>query len=192
MDKLDTIFLNFLRSRIAIPNGVEIKIEKDPPYYTNVIFMADASKMDMNGPNYNEEYSKFFIRKKRKPTQGIVIPLAWENRIIPTVEDFYKITDIPYSERNYKIHNLIFNYDYLEKIENKIEEAIKKTDFPNITLEFTKDSDPDIKLLFRGFTKEQFGDKDMYKEFMRQLSEILGSDVNMDSYQIAYTMSKGK
>lgn len=187
MEKIDIIFLNFLKSRIAIPEGVEIKIEEDSPY-TNVIFMVDASKIDINGPNYNEEYSNFFLRKKqKKPTSGLIIPVDWDRRkIMPTVEDFYKITDIPYSERNYKIHNLLFNYDYLEKIENKIQEAIKKTDFPNVTFEFTKDTDPDIELIFKGFTKEQFEDNDLYKEFPRQLQEVLGNEVDLSTYKFAY------
>lgn len=177
MDRLDKIFLSFLKSNLEIPKEVQFEFTKESGTDW-VIIDVDASKIDLNSPNYNKEYSKFFVRPERKE-RGFFI-YDWESKYNKAVKDFMKYTGTSYGDKNYRFFNRLVNYDYLGSIGDKIEDGIKQTSYPETTIEFTKDSEPEIKVVFR------LRDPLSYYDFIKELKEILKDSVTFDSYHIGW------
>lgn len=179
MDKLDKIFLSFLKTHLNAPKDVQFEFEPESDTdWIIVTVLVDASKMDKNGPNYNEEYSKFFIRPERKESGFFIYD--WESKYNNALKSFMKYTGMSYNNKKYRFHNRIVNYDYLNGVGDKIEDGIKKTSYPETTIEFTKNSEPDISLVFR------LKDPLSYYDFIKELREILGNSVSLDSYHIGW------
>jgi hypothetical protein len=188
MKPVDKFVIEYLRREYNIPHDVVIDIKSDPSSSVKTMnFKFDLTKVDVNSGESEKWYRDFFLQPKNLKGMGAFL-YNWGKRIEGKIQDLFKITKI--KPEYYRVINEPVNYVFLEKVGNKIEEAIKKTEFPNLTIEFSKDSEPDIKLLFRGFTTEQFEDKDAFKEFTRQLKDVLGSELDLSPYQLAYTRGR--
>ena len=188
MKKVDKFVIHYIRNTFKIPHDVIIDVKSDPSSSIKTMnFIFDLAKTDINSGESEEWYRKFFMKPKHLTGMSSFV-YDWGRRIEHSISEFMKISGI--KKEYYKVVNQPVNFGFLDRVGNKIEEAIKKTDFPDVTIEFSKDSDPDIKILFRGFTKEQFEDKDLYKEFTRQLQEVLGNEVDLSPYKLSYSRPK--
>jgi len=188
MKPVDKLVINYLRRKLDIPHDVVIDVKGDPSSSVKTMnFKFDLAKTDVNSGESDEWYQNFFLKPKRLTGMHSFV-YDWSKRIEHKINEILKMGGI--EREYYRVVNEPVNYGFLDRVGNKIEEAIKKTDFPDITIEFSKDSDPDIKILFRGFTREQFEDKDLYKEFTRQLQEILGNEVDLSPYKLSYARPK--
>jgi len=188
MKPVDKIVINHLRSKFNIPHDVVIDVKRDPSSSVKTMnFKFDLAKTDVNSGESEEWYQNFFLKPKRLTGMHSFV-YDWGRKFESTISDFLKIAGI--DREYYRVINEPVNYGFLDKVENKIEDAIKKTDFPNVTMEFKKDSDPDIKITFRGFTKEQSENKGMFKEFTRQLQEVLGNEVDLSPYMLSYIVPR--
>jgi hypothetical protein len=188
MKPVDKIVINYLRNKFKIPHDVVIDVKNDPSSSIKTMnFKFDLAKTDVNSGESEEWYQNFFLKPKRLTGMHSFLH-DWGRKIEYPINEFLRIAGI--NKEYYRVVNEPVNYGFLDGVSDKIENAIKETDFPDITIEFSKDSDPDIKILFRGFTNEQFEDKDMFKEFTRQLKDVLGDEVDLSPYILAYTRTK--
>jgi hypothetical protein len=188
MTPVDKVVINYLRNKFKIPHDVVIDVKSDPSSSIKTMnFKFDLAKTDVNSGESDEWYQKFFLKpKKLNGMQSFLHD--WSRKFEHPITEFLRIAGI--DREYYRVVNEPVNYGFLNEVGDKIENAIKQTDFPDITIEFSKDSDPDIKILFKGFTNEQFEDNDMFKEFTRQLKDVLGNEVDLSPYILSYRRGK--
>lgn len=188
MKKVDKFVIHYIRNTFKIPHDVIIDVKSDPSSSIKTMnFIFDLAKTDVNSGESEEWYRKFFLKPKHLTGMSSFV-YDWGRRIEHSISEFMKISGI--KKEYYKVVNQPVNFGFLDRVSDKIETAIKQTDFPNVTMEFKKDSDPDIKITFRGFTKEQFEDKDMFKEFTRQLKDVLGNEVDLSPYMMSHIVPR--
>jgi hypothetical protein len=105
----------------------------------------------------------------------------WSKKFEGVFTEFFNSTGLP--KEYYKVFDEFINYDYISDINDKIEEAINKTEFPNTKLSWDRDSNPEITITFYDLTKEQFDD---WRSFKDELQNILGSSVDLQEYRTAF------
>lgn len=143
-------------------------------------FYTDVAKTDKNSGQYDEEYAKFF-KPKDKTNKMAIFTYNWSNKFQTALNDFFKITGM--ENENYRVFDELINYDYISDINDKIEDAIKKSNFPNTKLSWDRDSNPEVIITFYDLTKEQFDD---YRSFRDELQNILGSSVDLGEYRTSF------
>jgi hypothetical protein len=87
------------------------------------------------------------------------------------------------------------NYDYLDDIETKIENAIKKSSYPDIEIGFRGNGDnPKISLGFYNvpadFMKDYTVSDREHEKYVQELNKLTGLDLNQ--YNISRTMGNKK
>lgn len=188
MNSFEKILIKYIKNVLKIPEGVGVDFSEDDKGYRDghLTFNIDLSKIDKNSGSYDENYATLFRKPKLKGIPAFTY--AWSNKIERVINEFKKITGSKQSQYYYIDTNLI-NYDYLDTVDEKIKKAISKTDFPNVELEWEKDgNNPHIKIIFTNFTDENFSNTD---EFKSQLQSILGTDVDLNEYSLAYRKPRG-
>jgi hypothetical protein len=77
------------------------------------------------------------------------------------------------------------NYDYLDEIENDINEKLKQSEYPNVTADFTNESkSPIIFLRFKSLEKSRSD------EFRESLNEILPGLILKDNYSVSINIKR--
>lgn len=185
-EKLLKILSNYLISIGKLPKDFVIEYVVDEKYGDYLKFNIDLSKMDVNSPNYDENYAKHFV--KPKGLNGLQsFTYDWNGSMYYNVEEFFKISGLFSKYKRIKVYNAMYNYDYLEGIGDVIEEKIKETNYPNVTVDFEKDNNPDIKIIFRNFKIEQWS---YTQDFIKELKELLSPNIDLDSYTQAFTQPR--
>jgi hypothetical protein len=95
--------------------------------------------------------------------------------------EFFNSTGLP--KEYYKVFDEFINYDYISDINDKIEEAIKRTNYPNTELSWDRSTNPEITITFTNLTKEQFAD---WKDFKIELENELRGSVDLDEYNLSF------
>ena len=185
-EKLLKILSSYLSSIGKLPKNFTIEYVVDEKYGDYFKFNIDLSKMDVNSPNYDENYAKHFV--KPKGLTGLQsFTYDWDRGMGYNIEEFIKISGLSSRYSKIKVYNTFYNYDYLNSIGDKIEEKVKETNYPNVTIEFEKDRNPDIKIIFRNFKTEQWS---YTQDFIKELKELLSPDIDLDSYIQAFTQPR--
>jgi len=180
-DKLLKILSEYLYKKGKLPKDFKIEYVEDT-YGDYFKFDIDLSKMDVNSPNYDESYAKHFTTPKG--LSGMQkFTYDWNKRMAYYVEEFMERSGMDTKYNRLRAFNTFHNYDYMDSVGNEIEEKIKETNYPNVEIELEKDTNPEIKIIFRKFTREQF---DSYKEFIKELKELLSPKIDLDSYSQAF------
>lgn len=188
MRGVEKILIKYIKDVLKVPQEVDINISEIDKGYRDghLTFSVDLSKIDKNSGSYDENYATLFRKPKLKGIPAFTY--AWSNKIEKVINEFKKLTGTD-NHMYYYIDTNLINYDYLDTVDEKIKQAISKTDFPNVKLEWEKDgNNPHIKLLFTNFTTEQFSNSD---EFKSQLQSILGTDVDLNEYTLSYRKPRG-
>lgn len=187
MKSIEKLLINYIKKVLNAPEGLDIKITEIDKGYRDghLTFNVDLSKIDRNSGSYDENYN--FI-PKTKIKRNFCLYLCWSNKIEKVINEFKKLTGTN-NHMYYYIDTNLINYDYLDSVDKKIKQGISKTDFPNVGLEWEKDgNNPHIKIIFTNFTDENFSNTD---EFKSQLQSILGTDVDLNEYSLAYRKPRG-
>ena len=179
MTKKEQLLSSFLKTKLNIPNGVKYEfVDLDGKRALKVY--TDVAKIDKNSGQYDEEYAKFF-KPKNKTNKIAMFVYDWSKKFQGVLDDFFKQTGM--KNEYYKVFDEFINYDYISDINDKIEEAINQTEFPNTKLSWDRDSNPEITITFYDLTKEQFDD---WRSFRDELQNILGSSVDLQEYRTAF------
>jgi hypothetical protein len=185
-EELLKILSSYLFSMDVLPNNFVIEYVEDNKYGDYFKFNIDLSKIDLNSPNYNESYAKYF--RKPKGLTGIQsFVYDWNKNMAFDVQEFIKVSGLKSIYTTIKVINEFYNYDYIEGIGNQIEEKIKETNYPNVKIDFERDTNPDVKIIFRNFKKEQWS---YTQDFVKELKELLSPKIDLDSYIQAFTQAR--
>ncbi len=179
MEKIKNFVRQYFIKKYNIPEGTDIDIEIESLGYNQMFrinFDIDSSKMDINSPNYDEDYAKFFLRPKFKNNFQSFF-YDWNKRF--TDEQFLKITGLSKKNYHFSVTNTLKNYDYLEDVLYKIHEGIKETNFPNVKVDVSKSTNPDIEMRFHNFTNEEFENTNI---FFDELEKELEGIVDLSPY----------
>lgn len=179
MTRKEQMLSGFLKTKMNIPKDVKFEFV-DLDGKRALKFYTDVAKTDKNSGQYDEEYAKFF-KPKDKSNKFAMFVYDWSKKFQVALDDFFKLTGM--KNEYYRVFDEFINYDYISDINDKIEEAIKKTEFPNTKLSWDRDSNPEIKITFYDLTKEQYDD---WRSFRDELQTILGSSVDLGEYSTAF------
>ena len=180
MTKKEQILSSFLKTKMNIPKDVKYEfVDFDNRRALKVY--TDVAKTDKNSGQYDEEYTKFFRPSTKKLTGIPRFTYDWSRKFEGVFTEFFNSTGLP--KEYYKVYDEFINYDYLSDINDKIEEAIKRTNYPNTEFSWDRDSNPEIKILFTNLTKEQFAD---YTDFKNELQDELRGSVDLDEYNLSF------
>jgi hypothetical protein len=179
MTKKEQLLSSFLKTKLNIPNGVKYEfVDLDGKRALKVY--TDVAKTDKNSGQYDEEYAKFF-KPKNKSNKFAMFTYDWSKKFQFVFDEFFKQTGM--INEYYKVFDEFINYDYISDINDKIEEAINQTEFPNTKLSWDRGSNPEITITFYDLTKEQYDD---WRSFRDELQNILGSSVDLQEYRTAF------
>lgn len=151
-----------------------------------LLLIVDVAKTDKNSTQFDEKYRKFLYDDELTGFQAFINrPIDKLINITVEIEKFFGVVLKP--SFNFK------NYDYLDKIEQKIREVISKTDTPEITFSFEGKGDhPIVYGAFHSIPKKFFGtNKSDFSEAIKKIEKI-GKLKLSNNYIIFWTKSAGK
>ena len=168
----------FKKKQGKCPVSFRVHTNDERQYY--VIIMVDISRMDKNGPNYDENYRKLF----QYSGEGMFKSLS-DSNVVSEYFNPYK-RDIEQGlnlwEKAIQFGYNYENYSYFDKFEVLIDEAIKGTAYPDVLFQFsTEFSRPFVNLMFYNIMTI---DKN---KFMEQLSINLSGVIDLTSYEIFWS-----
>lgn len=178
MDKFAKLFKKYIDLNFKSP--VEYSVEHNDGKLT-IWEIVDISKADLNHANYDPSYRKIFYPKRPKGAHIFIVDENSRlNKIKEDLRKFFKL-DIDFWTGFKPI-----NYDYLDNIENKIKEAVKENDYPNIEVEF-KGNLPKIALLFSNLPDE-LKERENMTEYLNNLKLYtkLKYNIDIDSYSLTW------
>jgi len=156
----------------------EFKIEQHHNDFF-LILVVDCEKMDKNSGKFDSEYKDALVDDSLTGIQAFVNrPIGKIERIAEEIKKFFSVeVRVSFNFKNYK---------YLDKIEEEIRRAIKQTSRPEVTTVMSADGgDPKIRLGLYNFKYwyPQIENKNgMVKKYIDELQKVLGSKINLESY----------
>ena len=188
MTSLDKAFLGYIQLKSKNKN-LDFRIETHHGRSYLMLYI-DCAKMDRNTSEYDEEYYNFFVSKRPKNVEIWIVdePGKYEHMIEKAEQDLG-------IKKNYHFSFAYKNYDYIDGIDDKINQILKDTEgtefsfLSNGTAEFSADGrSAKLQVLFRniGFKRD---DEDMGYSSMRELLEFLlkKHNLTLESYSVAMT-----
>jgi len=156
----------------------------------NITIMVDWSKMDKNSPNYDPKYRELFL-----PTGAGMFQRFSAKRFEKYfTEMMHDLTDVlGFNTRMITYGYHFINYEYLEKFEPIIQEAINGTSCPDTIFEFEADWDsPEVKIIFASsnFSPLDNSTHLNYKKFQEELKINLSGILDLSSYSLGYRVKK--
>lgn len=157
--------------------------EHSGEFYLTLV--VDVAKMDINSPQYDEQYFNLLTNKGKK--MGRFDAFLGYNFLKPICDKLKKFMNV-----NLKNAFEFKNYEHLDDIENKISSALKKSSKPDVKIEFTAEWDkPKIILKFLGLDEETYKSEN-FDKFLEELKDIMEfpDEVSFESYAIHRTTAK--
>lgn len=159
-------------------------------HHNNKIFLilvVDCEKMDVNSGKFDESYYNLLTREDEEKPSGLYF--RFNDRVLDVVTNYFeKYMNIEMGQWfHYK------NYDYLDKIENEIKEAIPKSSMPEVDFDFSGSGEsPKLRLTFYNLSSDAFNHNTEFNNFISELESLMGNKYKLDSYNIARTMGDKK
>ena len=161
-------------TQLELP-GIEFDIEThhNEPY---LMIVVDWSKMDRNSTNFDESYRKKIYTERPEGHEGIWIsnPLSKIDKINTEISKFFNI--------ELRSAFKFTNYDFLEPIQEKIRNAVKKSELPHLEFDFRGDSSkPILEACFYNFNRQN--DKENYPNlqvYIKELEKILDNKIVLE------------
>lgn len=156
-----------------------------------LIARVDVEKIDENSPKYDQSYAEKLVRK-RKPNQPVFItPMNVLEKRLGEAGKFF-------GELEYKTAFLPKNYEFLDDIEKKIQDAVKEIN-PEFDAGMSWDSDypKPVLTIYLGSSKNY---NEFYKvkygfggeNFLEDIEKKVGDNISLRQYQWRISSSKKK
>jgi len=145
-----------------------------------LVIVLDVAKIDKNSGSYDENYHNKIFRNYYQ-TSGMS-RFVWNflskyDELLIDIKNYFNI--------DFSLDYEFVNYDYLDKIENDINEKLKQSEYPNVKAEFTNESkSPIIFLRFKSLEKSRSD------EFRESLNEILPGLILKDNYSVSINIKR--
>lgn len=144
--------------------------------------VVDISKMDYNSPNFDEEYRQGLVRDNLSGMAAFVNrPLTKVENICQDVNKFLTLPKLLIRAAfDFK------NYEYLEKIEENIKEAIVKTNYKDVPFSFRAEQDwPTAEARFYNWPTTTT------KDFLKKLENLTDLKISQN-YRVTFTSAQPK
>jgi hypothetical protein len=184
--ELKTAIVKFARQKFG-RNDLDLRVEVTEDKRPFIVLNVDCMKMDKNSGKFDQSYFNFVTDANRKKPTGFFLDFG-SSVFTPIINDFKKFMDIDLNYWfNYK------NHSYIDDIETKIENAIKKSSYPKIEIGFRGSGEnPKLSLTFYNVPSEFMGDyskgDSLHEKYIQELNKLTGLDLNQ--YSIARTMAE--
>lgn len=180
MTRLDKSVLSFI-STMTDFGDVDVRIEEHRGEKFFIVYV-DLSRFDINSPNYDSKYYDKITNKERVKDHPIPGLLGHKSALSSRLREAQKFFG---EDINYTTAFLPKNYDYLNKIEKKVESVIKSVD-PDFKLELTYDQDRPSPM-FKAHLGNKYGSYKQLKDFWDPIIESLKPEIDMKNYGLAIT-----
>lgn len=140
-----------------------------------LVIVLDVSKIDKNSNNYDENYHNKIFRNYYQSSS--MSKFVWNflskyDELLIDIKNYFNI--------DFSLDYEFVNYDYLDKIENDINEKLKQSEYSNVNAEFSREpNQPIIYLKLRSIEKERSD------ELRKSLNEILPGLIIKDNYSVS-------
>jgi hypothetical protein len=168
-------------------DDLDLRVELTDDKRSYLVLTVDCMKMDKNSGKFDQSYFNFVTNAHREKPKGLFLDFG-SSVFTPIINDFKKFMNIDlHSWFNYK------NHDYIDDIENRIEDAIKKSSYPEIEIGFRGSGEnPKLSLTFYNVPTEFMGDYNVgekhHEKYVQELNQLTGLDLNQ--YAIGRTMGE--
>jgi hypothetical protein len=181
-----TAIVDFAKQKFG-RDDLDLKVEIDNNKRPYLVLTVDCMKMDKNSGNFDESYFNFVTNANREKPKGFFLDFG-SSVFTPILNDFKKYMNINLlSWFDYK------NHDYIDDIESIIEEAVKKSSYPEIEIGFNGNGEnPKLSLSFYNVPTEFMNDynkgESLHEKYIQELNQLTGLDLNQ--YAIGRTMGE--
>lgn len=181
-----TAIVDFAKQKFG-RDDLDLKVEVTEDKRPYLVLTVDCMKMDKNSGKFDQSYFNFIADANKEKPKGFYLDFG-SSVFTPILNDFKKYMNIDLkSWFNYK------NHDYIDKIESRIERAIKKSSYPEIEIGFRGTGDnPKLSLTFYNVPTEFMGDytkeEMIHEKYIQELNKLTGLDLNQ--YSIGRTMGE--
>jgi hypothetical protein len=180
MTRLDKSVLSFI-STMTDFDDVDVRIEEHHGEKWFIVYV-DLSRFDINGPNYDPNYYYKITDNDRVKDHPIPGLMGYKSALSSRLREVKKFFG---DDIEYNTAFLPKNYDYLKKIEKKIDSVVKSID-PDFRLELTYDQDRPTPI-FKAHLGKKYSNYKQLKDFWDPIKEILKPEIDMRNYSIAMT-----
>lgn len=134
---------------------------------------VDTAKMDKNTTDFDQDYYDLITEKNQMRT-WLSFSNSFLKKMANEIKRFFDIQlNIAFFQKNYQ---------YLDKIEKMIIEAVKKSSRPEIVVEFNADSDDaKVKLVMKGIYKTN---KEEFSQYVQEINSLMEIPWDISVYSI--------
>jgi hypothetical protein len=184
-----TAIIDFAKQKFG-RDDLDLRVEITDDKRPYIVLTVDCMKMDKNSGKFDQSYFNFVTNANREKPKGLFLDFG-SSIFTPIIDDFRKFMNIDlHSWFNYK------NYDYIDDIESRIEDAIKKSSYPEIEIGFHgRGESPKLSLSFYNVPTEIMNNtgninrgEGAFDTFISELNQLTGLDLNQ--YSIGRTMGE--
>jgi hypothetical protein len=189
MNKFDKTIISYISTTTDFAD-IDISVEEHHGR-KYLIARVDVEKIDENSPKYDESYAEKLVRKRRPNQPAFITPMnALEKRLVDAGKFF--------GELEYKTAFLPKNYEFLDDIEKKVQEAVKEIN-PEFDAGMSWDSDypKPVLTIYLGSSKNY---NEFYKanyglggeNFLEVIEKKVGDNISLRQYQWRISSIKKK
>ena len=156
-----------------------------------LIAHVDVEKIDENSPKYDQSYAEKLFRKRKPNQPTFITPMnSLEKRLVDARKFF--------GELEYKTAFLPKNYESLDGIEKKIQDAVKEIN-PEFDAKMSWDSDypKPVLSIYLGdsknydiWLKPKYGNST--NNFINDIEKKIGNNISLNQYKWRVTSGKKK
>jgi len=189
MTKFDKTLISYISTMTDFAD-IDISVEEHHGS-KYLIARVDVEKIDENSPKYDESYAEKLVRKRRPNQPVFITPMnALEKRLVNAGKFF--------GELEYKTAFLPKNYESLDGIEKKVQDAVKEIN-PEFDAEFSWDSDypkPVLSIYLGGSKNYEGWYKPKYglggETFLEDIEKKIGDNISLNQYKWRIVNGKKK
>ena len=187
-EDLKRAIIDFAKQKLG-RDDLDLRVEITDDKRPYLVLTVDCMKMDKNSGKFNQSYFNFVTNTHRVKPKGLFLDFG-SNVLSPVLDDFQKFMNIKIDPWfNYK------NHDYIDNIESIIEDAVKKSSYPEIEIGFRGSGEnPKLALTFYNVPAEFMNDykkgEALHEKYIEELNQLTGLDLNQ--YSIGRTMGDKK
>lgn len=184
-EALKNNIIKFAKKR-AGRNDIEFDVKSfeghSDPY---LLIIVDVSKTDKNSPNFDQGYYDFLTYHKKSDFLKI------GNVLSPIISELHKYMGVKIGHRGLFEFK---NYEYLNEIEDKINQAISKSSHPDVEVEFDAEWEiPFVILKFYNVPYELYSNENKeMNDFIHEIETLVGPKFTLDSYRHHVTQGRIK
>jgi hypothetical protein len=180
MTKFDKTLVSYISTTTDFAD-IDISVEEHHGR-KYLIARVDVEKIDENSPKYDQSYAEKLVRKRKINQPTFITPMNSLEKRLGDASKFF-------GELEYKTAFLPKNYESLDGIEKKVQDAVKEIT-PEFDAEFSWDSDypkPVLSIYLGGSKNYDEWYKPKYghsaSKFIGDIEKTIGNNISLNQYK---------